>query len=389
MATAANGIETAAGGRRVERTLDEALTRKMRRRGKVRYEPVAAETVKKRLEEFLSGVLDEPFAVNRLSRLAGGASMEQFTFRLQRGGGKDESGQRMVLRMTPGSPVNETHRLREFQIMRAVEDELPVPHAYWVADDDSAFGVPTLIIGFNPGVAAPTDVVGKASGLATVYGSLRTVLAPQVVGYLARLHTLDWSQKDLSALDVPTPGTTEAVDWRVALLDRVWTEDTFEDHPTMALTREWLWDRRPVVDQVSLVHGDYRNGNFLFTETDGQVTTILDWELGHLGDRHYDLAYLMLPGFGHRDESGTYLCAGLQDAPGIIADYERLSGLSVDPERLSYYTVLCMYWGVMACLATSTRLAAEKETHVNVMMNFVPGLAAYWVAELNKILREG
>jgi aminoglycoside phosphotransferase (APT) family kinase protein len=372
----------------VERTLDEALTRKMRRRGHVAYEPVDIDTVEKRLEEFLSTVLDEPFAVGDLSRLTGGASMEQFTFRLRRGTAGDESGQRMVLRMTPPSPVNETDRLREFQIMRAVEDDLPVPHAYWVAGHDSAFGVPAMITSFDPGVAAPTDVAGKASGLATVYGELRTALAPQVVKYLAELHRLDWSRKDLSALDVPTAGTTEAVDWRLALLDRMWDEDTFEAHPTMALAREWLWDRRPAVDQVSLVHGDYRNGNFLFDESDGRVTTILDWELGFLGDRHYDLAYLMLPGFGYYDESGTYLCAGLQDAPSIIADYERLSGLRVDPERLRYYTVLCMYWGVVACMATSTRIAAEKETHVDVVMNLVTGLAVFWVAELNRILGE-
>jgi hypothetical protein len=96
----------------------------------------------------------------------------------------------------------------------------------------------------------------------------------------------------------------------------------------------------------------------------------------------------MLPGFGYYDESGTYLCAGLQDAPSIIADYERLSGLRVDPERLRYYTVLCMYWGVVACMATSTRIAAEKETHVDVVMNLVTGLAVFWVAELNRILGE-
>ena len=48
-----------------------------------------------------------------------------------------------------------------------------------------------------------------------------------------------------------------------------------------------------------------------------------------------------------------------------------------------------MYWGVVACMATSSRVAAEKVTHVDVMMNLVTGLAAYWVAELNRILREG
>lgn len=374
--------------RRVERTLDEALTRKMRLRGQVEYEPLDVATVVERLEGFLSTVLDDSFAVRNVARQTGGASMEQFTFTLHRDGSGGPEGERMLLRMTPPSPVNETDRLREFQLMRAVEDELPVPHAYWVADEHSAFGTPTLIVAFSPGVAAPSDVPGTASGLATVYGSHREALAPQFVEHLARLHTLDWTQKKLSAFDVPAAGTTEAVDWRLALLDRLWEEDTFEPHPTVALAREWLWDHRPVVDTVSIVHGDYRNGNFLFDESDERITGLLDFELGHLGDRHYDLAYVMLPGFGHEDESGTYLCAGLQDGPGLIASYEQKSCLTVDPERLRYYTVLTLYWGVIACGASSPRLAAERMTHVQVMLNFVTGLAAFWWAELNKILKE-
>jgi aminoglycoside phosphotransferase (APT) family kinase protein len=39
------------------------------------------------------------------------------------------------------------------------------------------------------------------------------------------------------------------------------------------------------------VHGDYRSGNFLLDEGSGRITATLDWESGHLGDRHADLAY--------------------------------------------------------------------------------------------------
>jgi aminoglycoside phosphotransferase (APT) family kinase protein len=297
----------------------------------------------------------------------------------------------MVLRMSPPAVLLETHREREFQILRAMADDLPVPHAYWFADEHSALGTPSLITSFSPGVAAPSDAKTEAKStnhLSTVYGSHRTALAPQFVQHLARLHTMDWSQKDLSALDVPAEASTEALDWRLALWDRVWEEDTFEAHPTVALARDWLWERRPAVDHVSLLHGDYRNGNFLFDESDSRITAILDWELGHLGDRHSDLAYAMLPGYGYTDESGAYLCAGLQDASRLITDYERLSGLAVDPERLRYYSVFNMYWAIVACYATASRVAAEQASHVDVVMNFVSGLAAFFVAELNQILRE-
>jgi aminoglycoside phosphotransferase (APT) family kinase protein len=154
------------------------------------------------------------------------------------------------------------------------------------------------------------------------------------------------------------------------------------------VTREWLWANRPELDKVSLVHADYRNGNFLFDEDTLEITAILDWELAYLGDRHHDLAYAMLVGWGHDDASGKYLCSGLIDADSLIARYEAKSGLTVDPVKLKYYTVLNMYWAFVACSATSTRVAQEQMTHLDVMMPFVTGLGMFFSNELNKILAE-
>lgn len=372
----------------VEPSLAEVLDRKMSLRGR-HYEPTETDTVAQQLDTFLREQLDEPFTVHGLSKLSGGASMEQYVFSLERPS-SPEPTTRMIVRMSPLCSVIETSRLREFQIIDAVQDVLPVPRVFWCDADGHAFGRPALICSFNEGVTTPTDGAGKATGLGTVYGASRAALAPQYVQHLAALHAFDWagSGKDLSALAVPRVGTTDAVDWRIALWDRVWAEDTFEAHPTVALTSAWLWQHRPIVDQVSLIHGDYRNGNFLFDEATGQMTVILDWEAGFLGDRHMDLAYAMLPGYGTTDEDGTYYCAGLVEKEEFIRDYQRLSGLSVDRERLRYYTVLNMYWAVIACCATGPRLAAERMTHLDAMMNFVPGLGMFFVGELNQILRE-
>jgi len=185
---------------------------------------------------------------------------------------------------------------------------------------------------------------------------------------------------------VPEEGTTQALDWRLAHWDRVWAEDAFEPHPAITLARQWLWDRRPAVDRISIVHGDYRNGNFLFDEDRAEITAILDWELGYLGDRHHDLAYLMLVGWGHDDGQGRYLCSGLLDAESIVARYEQASGLAVDPARLEYYTVLNMYWATVACSGTAPRIADDGMTHLDVMMPFVSGLGAFFIAELTKVL---
>lgn len=373
---------------RLEPSLAEVMDRKMSLRGTAFYEPTPLETVAAQLDAFLTDQLDGAFTVHGLAKLTGGASMEQYVFSLERPD-SDEPTTRMILRMSPLCSVIETSRLREFQIIAAVEGTLPAPRAFFVAPDAAAFGKPALVTSFDPGVSAPTQGGGgNASGLGTAYGASRAALAPQYVKHLAALHTMDWRSKDLSSLEVPREGTTDAVDWRIALWDRVWEEDRFEAHPTVALTSQWLWEHRPVVDHVSLVHGDYRNGNFLFLEETGEMTVVLDWEAAHLGDRHMDLAYAMLDAYGYAGEDGTFYCAGLLEREEFIREYERLSGLSVDPERLHYYTVLNMYWAVVACCGTGPRLAAERMTHLDTMMNLVPGLGMGFIGELNAILRE-
>jgi aminoglycoside phosphotransferase (APT) family kinase protein len=370
----------------IEPTLAAALDRKMALRGKVEYAPTDVSHIAEQLNHFLTAQVGEAFEVRNLNALSGGASMEQYVFDLYRPNA-DRQLVKMILRMSPLCSVIETCRLREFQIIRAVAGVLPAPEAFWVSDSDEYFGRPALICSFNPGVASPKDGGGKATGLGTVYGKHREKLAPQYVRYLAALHTMDWRDKDLSALVIPREGTSDAVDWSLAHWDRVWEEDAVEAHPTVALARAWLWRNRPVVDHISLVHGDYRNGNFLFDEDTDEITVILDWEAGYLGDRHMDLAYAMLPGYGTVVD-GTYYCAGLVEKNAFIAEYSRLSGLSVDPARLRYYTVLNMYWAIIACCATSPKLAADRMTHLDTMMNIVPGLGFYFVNELNAILLE-
>jgi aminoglycoside phosphotransferase (APT) family kinase protein len=364
------------------------LDQKLRRRGRVLHAVRQTDDVAAQLEKFLSGEIDGPFTVANLGRLAGGASKEQFAFDLTREGPDGARTERLVLRLNPPASVVETSRRREFEVLQALHGLLPVPQPHWVIADYEPFGEHAIICGFVSGVAAPTTGGGGPSGLGTAYGEYAGPLGEQFVDYLATLHALDVDTLELPSFDRPRIGTTDAADWRVALWDRVWAEDTYEAHPTITLTREWLWANRPPLDKVSLVHGDYRNGNFLFHESDLRITSILDWELAYLGDRHHDLAYLMLIGWGHDDASGKYLCSGLIDADSLIARYEAASGLSVDPVRLRYYTVLNMYWAMVACSATATRVAQEQMTHLDVMMPFVTGLGMFLANELNKILGE-
>ena len=374
----------------VEATVEAALEAKMRRRGVVVHESPVASVIEERLNAFLVAHISGEFTVSGLRRLPGGASKEQFQFVLDWTRDDRPRHDRMVLRMDPPASMVETARSREFEVLRALEGVIPVPRAFWVAEDPADLGAPAMICGWIDGVASPAEGSTTASGLGQTYGPrLRPLLAEQFVSHLADLHRFDWTEVALPSLDRPRVDTPEAVEWRLASFDRAWAQDAFEAHPTIMLAREWLWAHRPAVDHLSIVHGDYRNGNFLLDEQTGQITAVLDWELTYLGDRHHDLAYAMMEGWGQRDEeTGVFYCSALICRDDMIEQYQERSGLTVDPERLRYYTVLNLYWAAVALIATGPRNAHERMTHLDVMQNFLSGLGSYFINDLNDIVIE-
>ena len=107
-------------------------------------------------------------------------------------------------------------------------------------------------------------------------------------------------------------------------------------HPMARRTLAWLRAHAPTAQQVSLVHGDYRLGNFL--ERDGRISAILDWELVHLGDPVEDLGWAFLPQY----RGGTSLVCGLADEADFISRYEAQSALKVDPASLKFYIVFSL-----------------------------------------------
>lgn len=373
----------------VEAHIDAVLTRKLRRRGRDTHRTVDTKDLRGRLDKFLSTRLSGPFEVSELAPLPGGASKEMFSFTLRWHDDGASREDRMVLRMSPPASVVETNRLQEAQVLRAVAGHLPAPECFWATEDLDDFGEPAIITGLVRGVNAPTSGERAASGVGTNYGAkLRPKLAQQYIQHIATLHSLDWRQKDLSTFDVPTVGTTEAAEATCRRWFRVWAEDSFEDDPVMALARRWLWENRPTLDSVSLLHGDYRNGNFLFDEATGDITAILDWELACTGDRHLDLSYALLPMWGHEDEEGRFVCSGMAERESLIAEYQRLSGLSVDPERLRWYSVLNLYWLVSATRASGVRAAASGMSHLGVMLGFVSAIAADCTYHMHRFIQE-
>jgi aminoglycoside phosphotransferase (APT) family kinase protein len=193
----------------------------------------------------------------------------------------------------------------------------------------------------------------------------------------------------IPAFEPPEPGSSAGIVQQVNWWRRVWEEDHVEDVPIVNVAAQWLTANAPPIDHVSLVHGDYRSGNFLFNESDGQITSILDWELAVLGDRHQDLTWATALHFGHLTEDGiTFLASGLLPVEELFRLYEEASGLTVDPKRISYFRIFNAFMSTVHMLATARRVAMQSKTHQDVVVAWLAMIGPMIVAQLRDDLEE-
>lgn len=375
-----------------EREIDRILTRKLQRRSSPPYSPVRLETLVKGTAALIRSEIKDDFEIADARWLSGGASKLQMAFTLKwHPPGARPTATPMVLRMEPSESIVETSRLREFQIIRAMDGVVPVPPTYWVDAEGEFLPYPAIVYGFAPGVTKPVTGTSNVSGLGTNLGpELRPILGPQFVDHIARIHNFDCSRSPhLTAFDKPAAGTTEAIEWQLNWWERVWEEDANEDIPLMRLAIAWLRNNMPPVDKVSVVHGDYRTGNFLYTEHDYKISAWLDWELAHLGDRHEDLAWIVNLIFGHLAEDGkTFLVSGLMTEAEFFEAYENKSGLCIDPKILTYYKIKNAYQLAALAIGTTYRVSRGGKTHQDILVAWIIGTGYPALNDLRLLLED-
>ena len=374
-----------------EREFDAMLTRKSRRRLLPRRGSVTLDEFRDCLATFLREQGIARFEIRELRWMSGGGSKIQFAFHLDWDdpvvGTRSE---RMVARLEPQESLSATSRRREAQLLEAFRGVLPVPRVFWVDAEGRWFPEPTLLYAFADGVTKPSGGAGRVSGVGSAFDDrLREALGAQFVEQLAVIHRLDPTTRHFDAFDLPRVGSTETAQWQLNRARRIWDEDRTEELPLMSVAAAWLQRHLPVLDRASVLHGDYRAGNFLFDEASARITAWLDWERGYVGDRHRDLAWITLPLFGRYAEDGrTLLVSGLMPLDVFYRRYEAASGLSVDHERLRYYRILNDYQLVASTLGTAQRVARLGRSHQDVLLSWIEGAVYGLAADLREQLAE-
>jgi len=268
--------------------------------------------------------------VTALTRMSEGFSQETFRVGVAYRAGEREATSSYVLRRQPAAGLLEPYDTEpEFRVLAALAaTPVRAPRVLWYERDPAVLERPFYVMELVPGtVPLPVMVEGRPVFTDTE----RPRLGEDFVANLAALHAVEWRGAGLEFLGVPDAGTGAAARELARWEDYITRAD---GPPRPLLTDAILWLRRalPVADAITLVHGDYRTGTFLYDEA-GEIHGILDWEMAHLGDPLEDLAW----GFNPIWQFGRGLAGGLIPQDQAVAVWRRASGLEADPAALHWW----------------------------------------------------
>lgn len=289
-----------------------------------------AALIAERLAAFLSAQTGKSATIREMSRFPVGFSWITYGFTLDLPG---EQSRDLILRLAPPAGLLPPYSAApEYSVLSAIRGiDVPAPEALWFSDNPSAMGAPFFIC--TRMVGAPPMFDRKA--MIENKGSLLT-LADQFTDILARLHAFDWQNSSFGTLSAPVTaertGHTQLDHWETFINGVL-----LHPHPLLDWTTRWLRANAPVAPCVSIVHGDYRLGNFL-AEND-RITAILDWEMVHLGDPQEDIGWALIPDFNGRSDK----LFGVVDRSAFLERYEQASGITVNAAAVRYYEIFALY----------------------------------------------
>jgi aminoglycoside phosphotransferase (APT) family kinase protein len=298
-------------------------------------------------------------------RIGGGQS--NVTFLVERDG-----GERFVLRRPPRPPLPPSAHdmVREAFVQRALGSAgARVPEILAVCEDESVLGVPFYVMSFVEG-----DVASDAVPPALDSHVERGRIADELVDALVEIHAADWIAAGLEGFGKPT-GYLER---QVRRFSGLWEVNATRELPLVGEVAAWLDAERPESGPATVVHGDYRLGNVVFSASaPARLAAVLDWELATIGDPLADVGYLLSTWEGSPLAlTPVTRLEGFPDREGLAVRYAERSGRSV--RDLGWYEALALWKSAVFCEAIYGRyLRGERgadDPFGRALERGVPGL---------------
>lgn len=282
----------------------------------------------------------------------------------------------LVLRRPPAGAFLPTAHdvLREFRILTAVEPtDARTPRPVIACKDPDIIGAPFYLMEKMRGVvlreALPAGMDAARVG-------------DELVDALAEVHQVEWQKVGLEKLAKADGYLERQVKRWTGQMEMTipWTENV-RKVPELRDVATWLAANVPRSPKTTLVHGDYKLDNVLFSR-DSRLTGILDWEMSTLGDPLADVGWMLSFWREASDPPPDVSVAPrLTETPGmrtraeLIARYEAATGTRV--ENLRFYETLAV-WKLAILLEGSYArhlLGATDDPFFGQMEQAVPALA--------------
>jgi aminoglycoside phosphotransferase (APT) family kinase protein len=268
--------------------------------------------------------------VSGLTRLSGGASQETWAFEIIDGA---QQTRRLILRRCPIEGPRNQEALglatEAALICAAKEIGVLVPKVVHVCVPSDGFGdafVMDLIEG---------ETLARRILRDTAYQNARANLASQCGTALAVIHKMPLH------IDLPTSDG-------LSQLGRY--EDIYRgfdvNRPVIELAFTWLKQTAPTPIVLTMVHGDFRNGNLIVGPKG--LKAVLDWELAHIGDPREDIGWICVNSwrFGVSEKR----VGGFGDLDQLLAAYVSAGGQEFHLQDIVWFQALgSLKWAIM-CL---------------------------------------
>ncbi|MCC6382218.1 MAG: phosphotransferase family protein [Dehalococcoidia bacterium] len=317
-------------------------------------EAVSEGTTEARLAAFITAQTGGPAEVHDLQRIPGGFSYETWRLKARWQEAGEPRAAALIMRKAPRGGVLDPYDASvEFRVLAGVAGSgVPVPRVYWCDPSGDVLGTSFYVMEYVAGdVPLPWDN--------SLPEDERLSAHEQFTDALAALHGMDWEGRGLGFLGVPKERTDPAalaLDRCEELLERV----RMRPYPVIREALAYLRSERPSCPRLSLVHDDYRMGNFVWR--DGKIQAILDWERAFIGDPMADIAFSRMP------------LGGWCTIDGAMAErYTARSGIVVDDARVRYWQVLEL---LKANLVAPTALRAFADGRTSDLRLVQIGLGA-------------
>jgi aminoglycoside phosphotransferase (APT) family kinase protein len=283
-----------------------------------------------------------PGTIHDLQRLTGGANKttwsfdadvagERAQFILQLASARANDADNPLAGVSPHLIADEDARL----MIAAVKAGVPAPRVRAILQPEDGLG----------GGYVTERVAGETLATKILrderFAGARATMAKQCGTILAAIHRIPVSE--VPFLMKLTPAEHIAAQRRII--------EYFDFHlPALELGLKWAEQHVPRNARHSVVHGDFRAGNFIVRE-DG-IRCVLDWEIGQSGDPMQDLGWVCVKTwrFGGKKPVG-----GFGTREDLFEAYEKASGQSVDPAHVRFWEAYgSVRWGI-GCLSMGLR----------------------------------